>query len=288
MRVHAGLGNQMFQYAAGLGLAFRNKTKLFLDISGYEVDTFRHYQLDSFCISGAIMGKRLNSWAAQLRRRRYMPLWLSLRAINCPLALERIVDLEEGFDERIARAGDNLYLDGFWQNERYFSDIRSVLLQEFTIKNSINTANKQVLSEILSCNAVCIHVRRGDYVTTLHGQTKHGTCPMDYYRDAIAYFQKRLTNPIFFAFSDDPEWVTSQFSGIRSVNVVSHNDKISGIEDLRLMMNCQHFIIANSSFSWWAAWLSQNTNKVVVAPKQWGLGLTKGYQEIVPDDWIKM
>jgi hypothetical protein len=123
-----------------------------------------------------------------------------LQAIQSPLACERIADAEQGFDERLAEANGNVYLDGFWQSERYFIGIRELLLKEFSFKEAPSLENSECLSNIASQNSVCVHIRRGDYVTTPGGQSKHGVCPLEYYRAAIACIQDRITDPAFFVF----------------------------------------------------------------------------------------
>ena len=254
-KIHAGLGNQMFQYATAKNLSLQRRTSLLLDTLSYETDTFRKYELGKFNISArhlnAVWGKL--DWPLT-EGRRNLPVRLFLHAIRSPLVTKKVlVDAEQGFDERLASTTGHLYLEGYWQSELYFTGIRDVLLREFTFKDAPDPENARCLSDIGSQNAVCVHIRRGDYVTTAFGQTKHGICSLDYYRDAVAHIQKRTTNPSFFIFSDDPDWVAANFPRLNRMTIVSHNVGKKDSEDLRLMMNCRHFIIANSSFSWWAA-----------------------------------
>jgi len=288
VRIQGGLGNQMFQYAMARSLSLQMRTELFLDTWDYEMDTFRKYELERFNISARYLSKRRRDWEGQLQRRRYAPLKLLLQAIQSPLGSKHIVDIERGFDERLGKTNGNVYLNGFWQSERYFSGIRELLLREFTFKAAPNHENAKCLSNIVSQNSVCVHIRRGDYITTPHGQNKHGVCPLDYYHKAIAYIQDRLINPAFYIFSDDPAWVSLSFPQLNPMTIVSHNVEKNDSEDLRLMMNCKHFIIANSSFSWWGAWLGQFPNKTVIAPRRWYISPNHSDKDLVPESWIRM
>jgi hypothetical protein len=211
-----------------------------------------------------------------------------LKTIGSPLVAEYAGDTEQGFDEGLSALGDNLYLDGFWQSELYFSEIRDLLLKEFTFKKAPSPENAKCLSTIATHNSVCVHVRRGDYVSTETGRTRHGVCSLDYYHAAAAYLEKHVDNLSYFIFSDDPDWVAATLQGLKSMTLVSHNVRKDDAEDLRLMMNCKYFIIANSSFSWWAAWLGQFEGKIVVAPKRWYVSTTQSEKDLVPQSWIRL
>jgi hypothetical protein len=280
----------MFQYAAGRALSILKDTELLLDTSWYESkhsNQPRKYELETFNISAKLLGSRLRNCDFQLRRRRYAYLRSLLEAFEVPFAPRHIVDGQNGFDDRLAKAGRNVYLDGYWQSEFYFSDIRDTLLKDFTFRCPPDSVNSAILESISRCSAVCVHVRRGDYLTA-ENQNTFGLCGLDYYRTAIDYIRSRVSNPRFFIFSDDPQWVKSQFPDVENITAVTHNVGCKDTEDLRLMMNCQHFIIANSSFSWWAAWLGRCTDKIVVAPNRWFLSSKPSDKDLVPRDWIRL
>jgi hypothetical protein len=228
------------------------------------------------------MGSRL------IHSPRYALLQHLLRAIDSPLVAKCTYDAEQGFDDGLTALKGSTYLDGCWQSDLYFRDIRELLLKEFTFKAAPSLENAKCLSTILAQNAVCVHVRRGDYVTSEIGVTRHGICALDYYHAAAAYIEKRVDKPSFFVFSDDPEWVRSNLSGLHPMTLVSHNVRKDDAEDLRLMINCKHFIIANSSFSWWAAWLGRSSEKIVVAPKRWYLSPAQSEQNLVPESWVRL
>ncbi len=278
----------MFQYATGRCLALQKRTPLYLDILEYESGTFRKYELGRFNISTEYINRARKSLTLRWGCRRFALLRRLLHACHSSLAPKYIKDLEHGFDAVLGQTKGSVYLDGYWQSERYFAEIRSVLLKEFTFKDEPNSENAKCLSSIVSQNAVCVHVRRGDYVTTPHGQTKHGVCPLDYYRAAIDYIQERVVDPAFFVFSDDPGWVSSNFPRSNLMSIVSHNAGKNDSEDLRLMMNCRHFIIANSSFSWWAAWLGRFSKKIAIAPRRWFISPNQSDTDLVPESWVRL
>lgn len=288
IRIKAGLGNQMFQYAVGRSLALQKATDLVLDNGLYEIDTFRKFDLARFNISGKFLSRPRRMLETQMQRRRLKPLRSLLETIRFPFVPTYIEDLGKGFDRRLVQANGDLYLDGFWQSELYFRSIRDLLLDEFTLKDAPDSENSRLLSHISSCNAVCVHIRRGDYVSTASGQARHGVCSLDYYRSALEYIRNRTANPAFFVFSDDPEWAISNFPKIETTTFVSHNVGRNDTEDLRLMMHCRHFIIANSTFSWWSAWLSRNPGKIVVAPKTWYASSALSDVDLVPESWVRL
>lgn len=156
------------------------------------------------------------------------------------------------------------------------------------MKYKSDVTNEQVAQNILSVNAVSLHVRRGDYVSNLTINQFHGTCSLEYYNQAIAQIAKKVETPHFFVFSDDPEWVKSNLKIDYSITIVDHNNADKNYEDIRLMSLCKHHIIANSSFSWWGAWLCRNPNKIVIAPLKWFNDKSINTTDLIPDGWIKI
>ena len=180
-----------------------------------------------------------------------------------------------------------MYLDGFWQSERYFSEIASTVRTELAPRFSLSTDRQSILAEIGTSNAVSVHVRRGDY-TTPKNLVKHGVCSSDYYQDALAVVKSRVTEPHCFVFSDDPEWAREHLKLDMPVSFVSPPADGRDYEDFVLMSSCRHHVIANSTFSWWAAWLSASHDKLIVAPKQWFAGSEYDARDIVPEGWIRV
>jgi len=288
VRIQGGFGNQLFQYAAGRSLALQTGASLFLNAWEYQSPVCRKYELGKLKISDRQTSRFRGDWEIKLRRRRYAPLRWLLEAMQSPLGYRRIIDARQGFEARLATLTGNLYLDGYWHSERYFADIREQLLQEFTFKEAPTPANADYLARILSQNAVCVHLRRGDYVAQAHFNARFGVCELPYYQSAIACLQPRLRNPAFFVFSDDPAWVSANFPRLDAMTLVTHNVGKDDAEDLRLMMNCKHFIIANSTFSWWAAWLGRCPEKIVIAPKRWFASPEESDRDLVPETWLRL
>jgi len=291
VKIKEGLGNQLFQYAAGRGLAQQLGTELMLDTSFYEDKGrysrahVRQYQLDKFNISTVTLSPRTKYWIGQLRRHRFTPV----RALTHMSGIIRFeVDKECGFDETLRHKGRNLYLDGYWQSERYFADIREAVREEFSFRESAGPHLEPMLAQLNETGSVCVHIRRGDYHSTAIGLEQHAICDVDYYKSGMAYVWARIPHAKFFLFSDEPEWVQSNFPVADNLVIVSGRASRSDIDDFRLMTHCRHFVIANSSFSWWAAWLGKQKDKIVVAPRLWRRFREALDKAIVPDGWVRL
>lgn len=288
-KIRAGLGNQMFQYATARGLAARLGKKLALDLSFYEINKSRCFELDRFNIKAAVLTEEQRQREMKKLSRRGTLAGTLLRLLPGGAIHEPI---KESFrvvaDEGLMRAAGDVWLEGFWQNESYFSGIRETLLEEFTFKEEPDAQNREMLAEIGSANSVCVHVRRGDYVNTPEASERLGACEPGYYLRAFDYMQGRVENPAFFVFSDEPEWAAANFSHINRLKVISHNTGKNDHEDFRLMMHCRHFIIANSTFSWWGAWLGTFPGKIVVTPEIWFRAAAYRHLHPAPDPWVRL
>ena len=199
------------------------------------------------------------------------------------------------FDPAVLGLPDGSHLVGFWQSERYFADRADVIRQDFEMRDAPSGRNRSWLGVIGAARpAVSIHVRRGDYVTS----PAHAPCSPDYYREAVRVMEERLRAPdgpratasSYFVFSDEPEWARAHLTlegKDREVHFVQHNDTTSqSHEDLRLMRACDHHIIGNSTFSWWAAWLNPSPDKIVVAPQPWFPGRRLDTRDLLPEGWL--
>jgi len=177
-----------------------------------------------------------------------------------------------------------IYLVGYWQAHRLADEIADELRMEFCFKEPAQGKNLEILKQIQqSKNSVSLHVRRGDYTLAAEGNI---ALPIDYYSHAISLFRERLDEPTFFVFSDDMAFTKEHLpKGLRAV-FVDHNDASSSHEDLRLMSSCHHHIIANSTFSWWGAWLNPRADKMVLAPKYWLLKRNSYYPDLLPSNWM--
>jgi len=268
----------MFQYTLGRNLALKNNTILKLDVSELEQDKLRNYELDVFNISGSISSRFLRVSISKFNHRIISKIlsgyFLYIKEENC------------FFNKNILEKRGNIVLDGYWQSENYFKDIKNIIIKDFTIKFEPDKKNKSMLKKIRNLNSVCIHIRRGDYIDNEQTNKYHGCCSLKYYYNAIEMIIEKVKNPTFFVFSDDSQWTKENLKLEYPAVYDNINSPKKGYEDLRLMSNCKHFIIANSSFSWWGAWLSNNHNKIVCAPKRWFR--TKDEGDIVPKSWIRV
>jgi len=284
-----GLGNQMFQYALGRKLSLLHKTELFLDCSFLNTHDSNHikreYELDVFTISAKIATeKKLKKFQAlqsnPLIRKIYqwMPRLFSQHIIQ---------EKSHAFDPDVLNTPDNSWINGFWQTEKYFSDIAPILHADFEFKSPLAGLNKTLAEKITTSESLGIHIRRGDY-TNPEVAAYHGICSKDYYHEAVEIIKKKAAVQELFLFSDDAEWVKQQLKfNLPSTHIV-HNTGKSSFEDLRLMSLCKHTIIANSSFSWWAAWLNLNKNKVVIAPKVWIADKRVDTKDVLPINWNRL
>ena len=192
------------------------------------------------------------------------------------------------FDKRVFDLNGNIYLDGYWQTEKYFKEIEEIIRKEFTVKNELADKNKEIAEEIKKTNSVSLHIRRADYITDKRTNSHHGTCGSAYYEQAVAIIAEKVKTPHFFVFSDDMDWAKKSIILDFPTVYVDHNNAVTNYEDLRLMHLCKHNIIANSSFSWWGAWLNNNPQKIVVVPKRWFVTDKMDTRDLIPNTWVKM
>ena len=266
VQLMGGMGNQMFQYAFGYALGAETNTKVLYDLSWFEEntnDTVREYGLDYF---------RANVDSVDVRD--------SKAAKRRGIIREQHENI---YQPNLMHKRAGKYFTGYFQTEKYFEKYRPQLLQAFSLKHQLNNANKKVLKQIQKSNAVSVHIRRGDYVKF---QDIFGLCDLSYYKRAFDYIAKHTKDPEFFVFSDDIDWVRKNLKTKYTVHIVDINRDENTCCDIELMRNCKHNIIANSTFSWWGAWLNDNPDKIVIAPKQWYANGTP--TDIIPEKWIRM
>jgi hypothetical protein len=269
VRLIGGIGNQLFQYAVARHLAEIHKTILKIDLSGFGNYKLRKYYLSPFNIQENFATleeiKVLGVYKQEATGR------LIARILKKPpkLAPTHILEKHFHFDPEILRLPDGVYLDGYWQSEKYFKDIEDIIRQEFTVKTSQDSKNKELSELIASCESVSLHIRRGDFVSNFKTKRVHGICDLDYYSRAVKQITQTVNTPYFFVFSDEPEWARDNLKLSYQIKIVDHNGVDKSHEDLRLMSQCKYHIIANSTFSWWGAWLNARPEKIVIAPKKW-------------------
>ena len=278
VRLSGGLGNQMFQFAAAFALAHRKRCAIYLDCSSYAHDEFgRHYGLRIFNAHGRILGA---SFRLALRFLCKMHPLVGMPSI--------IVDREQGYDCRIFNEPGPLVLSGYWQSYKYFEDVEAPLRSQFTFSTEPPQEVILWLERIRNTpNATALHIRRKDYITHPEASRVHGCCDGAYYQRAIAHLVSTCRSPSIFIFSDDPEWARLNIYVDVPCVVVSSRGGWADAEDLRLMTACKHFIIANSSFSWWAAWLGSQEGKRVIAPALWYAGRQEP-PDLIPQEWLRL
>lgn len=287
--VIGGLGNQMFQYAAGRALAMKHGQPLYLDVSDFADYRLHHgFELArvfeaTLNIASPIQRKELLGWRAGKRVQNLLrrPQLAGLRGGR--LAFEPHFQHWDGFDQ----LPGNCYLAGYWQSEKYFEEYSAAIRTDLVFKQPMSKKNLQISEQIGLCNAVSLHVRRGDYASNPATNTTHGLCPLEYYQAAIQYVAGRIEDPHFFIFSDDIDWVRQNLKMVFPHQHVNHNHGADSYNDMRLMSLCRHHIIANSSFSWWGAWLNSNHEKMVVAPRQW-FANDNDVDDLFPQDWVTL
>lgn len=290
--LNGGLGNQLFQYAAGRALAEKHQTTLCFDLlplysklQFQQLATYRRYELDVFCIQA-------DKEEVLLRHKLLYPIvksqyYLS-RGLN-HLRYHYFKEKDFAYDASLLQQPDNSYLDGHFQSEKYFKSIEPLIRKELQFKEALMGENLDWKQKIGSTNAVSLHIRRGDYAALKKNLSKHGLTSMDYYQRAIDYIAEKVSDPHFFIFTDDHDWVRAHFSMRFPHAVVDANtDPGTAYFDMHLMSLCKHHIICNSTFSWWGAWLNNKPGKLVVAPEQWFADRSINSGDIYPPEWIKL
>lgn len=266
IEITGGLGNQMFQYALYRKFCSLGKNTR-LDTSLYQLKkTNRKFELDIFSVP---YKKATKTEITQLRGFSYYDN-LGDKLKNKIFKKEKreyIEDLDAGCQLKILEM-DNVYLSGYWQCEDYFKDIKAEIVKAFTFPVSINENLKKILEFISNTNSVSMHIRRSDYLEKENKKIYGNICNMQYYKKAIMYINEYVDKPIFYIFSDDKKWVKENFKE-ENMKVIDFDWEGKNYIDMYLMSQCKHNIIANSSFSWWAAWLNKNKNKIVISPACW-------------------
>lgn len=284
IKLKGGLGNQMFQYAVAKHLSIKNNTELLLDLRQYKKDDKRSYDLKFFNTNVNVASKKdidkiINEKTIFLKK--------LLIKINILKNNNIIKEKDFRFDPTILNTKNNAYLDGYFQSELYFKEIKDSVKKDFMLKNTLISENiSNIKNTINKFNSVSMHIRRGDYVLNKKINEYHGLLDIKYYINSVALIKQKVKEPKFFIFSDDIEWCKENFNN-RNLDI-NFIEGLRNYEDLELMKSCKHNIIANSSFSWWGAWLNENPNKIVVAPKKWFNDESINTTDLIPQKWIKI
>jgi hypothetical protein len=290
VKLQGGLGNQMFQYAFARSLSFKKNTPFYLDTSFFENQqettnfTPRSFELNVFNINISIASKdQIDHFSSNTIANR----------IKKNLGLRHYKVYHETsfcYNPNVMKVKPPTYYDGYWQCEKYFLEYRPQILKEFVPANKLDQRNQQTLQEIRNTNSVSIHVRRGDFIKSVENLNFHGVCSIEYYQNAIELLMQKQQNVQFFLFTEDPDWLVNTLPTANNITTIKGNTGKNSWKDLYLMKECRHNIIANSSFSWWGAWLNINPNKTVIAPQRWFATTDPfwNFRDIIPSDWLKM
>lgn len=265
-----GLGNQLFQYAAAKALALQTKQKLSLDTSQFENYKLHNYALNHF----NVISKTYKKPNRYLRK---------IKSFYQKSILYKEVDF--GYNSQLSSLeADVIFLEGYFQSEKYFLKYEKEIRTDFKIITPLKKITADAIENIQAVNSVSIHVRRGDYLNNF----LHNTSKEEYYKRAVEIIENKIDSPVFFVFSDDMEWVKSNFITKQKTVFIDFNDASTNFEDIKLMSSCKHNIIANSSFSWWGAWLNENPDKIVIAPELWFNDNSINTKDIIPTNWVKI
>lgn len=289
VKIQGGIGNQIFQYAFAKMISLKHKRIVYLDISEFNSDRFitkRDFSLDIFNISLPLATEeklqdfknfKNNNILNKLRRNFYQ--YIPFRSIKY------LIERSLKFDKSNTKLFD--FYEGYWQSEKYFIEFKSEILNDLIFRNNRVLENNRFYNMIANSNSVSIHVRRGDYVNNPQVNKYHGSLSVDYYKKAIELINCKVNNPSFFVFSDDIIWVKeNMFKEFEFIFV----ETISEEEDLFLMSQCKHNVIANSSFSWWAAYLNLYEGKTIVSPLSWFSNNKANGDtiDLIPDKWYRI
>lgn len=277
----------MFQYAAGRALSLERGVQLCLDIQdfvGYELhngyELYRVFNVKARLARDSDL-KEVLGWRAYspIRRRLFRKQLTTFRGARL------FVDTQFTSWRQINETPDNCYLMGNWQTEKYFEKVNETIRADFSFRLPPSGRNAELVDQISNSMAVSLHLRRGDIAANPASLAIHGLCSLDYYRLAIEYVVARVSNPTFYIFSDDMPWVRENLHIEHPCFYIDHNQSVESYNDMRLMSLCRHHIIANSSFSWWGAWLNPSADNINIAPKKWFANTEHNFQDLIPERW---
>ena len=284
IKLKGGLGNQLFQYALGRSIAITQHKEVKFDLSWFDNFKRRKYSLCHFNTRVNIANKKEIISLKKWERRdgyKYLPLNLLRKK-----SASHVKETGCCFKEEILKVPNNTYLDGNWQHEMYFKAIENQIRKEITLKKKAGSIFNNLVQVINKSNSISLHVRRGDY-TTEKVQRILQLCTLDYYHRAISSMEDKVSQPTFFVFSDDIKWCKDNIK-LKSSAIFVSGKGLEDYEELILMSKCRHNIIANSTFSWWGAWLNDNPNKIIIAPRKWFSTADMEQCDIIPHTWTTL
>lgn len=286
-RLSGGLGNQLFQYAAGRALSLTHGVPLALDTTPLKTVapglTPRQYALGEFRIDAGLAS------AGEIASLNSRKIWR--RALNkfSPVRFRSAYhEKSHAFDPNVSRLSGNVYLAGHWQSERYFYDASSQIREDLKLRAPLSAASNVLGTAIRAArHPISVHVRRGDYVSNSAATKHHGVLDLEYYERAVSEMMSEAPQATFFVFSDDPAWVRDNLVVDADLTIVQPEGRTDA-EDMTLMSKCRDHVISNSSFSWWGAWLATHVDKKVIAPAHWFADESMDSSDIVPAAWTRI
>jgi len=291
IKIQGGLGNQMFQYAIGAIMGLIKKEPVLLDTTFFNLTkkadfTSRKFELFIFPNDYEIADQmQINHF----KKLSYLNKIKKKIKLNYP---KKFVEPTLHFYNEVFSLKTPLYLDGFFQSYKYFIGYEDFIKEIFKFPiEKIGIENEKLLEAIKAKNSISLHVRRGDYVSDKKTQEFHGECGVDYYIKAIDLMASKIDNLLLVFFSDDTEWTREQFEKLPHSSIfIDHNKDEDGWKDMFLMSNCKHNVIANSSFSWWGAFLNNNPEKCVFVPEKWVLNeeINEQKKDMIPSSWNRI
>lgn len=265
-----GMGNQMFQYAMGRNISIKYDVPLKLDLSFLKNRNmgpnfvYRDYDLDLFNIKEDFQ----------------------INTTNFIRIGEQHFHYNSNVENILKDRSKDFLLCGYWQSPKYFIDNESVIRNDFSFKNPIDVSGRvfDMLSDIVSSNSIMLNVRRTDYLNT----NFHGVMGMDYINRCVSHIENFVNDPKYFVFSDDVDWCRNNIK-LSNMTIVDHSYKGDRFGSyLQLMKSCKHFVIPNSSFAWWSAWLNDSADKIVISPKKWFTDISINTNDLIPSSWIRI
>lgn len=286
VQLKGGFGNQLFQYASALNLGKYHNVPVKVDISLLNIPddligTTRAFDLLSLHHSIEVAN------ASEINAIKGIKLIQYLQKILPAYKRNIYKEVSFNYDQHFLEAGSNVYLKGYRQSEKYFKQINYEITNEFHFKEELIKDVSYITSQIQSENSISIHIRRGDY-TNAKVFDFHGIQSIEYYNQAISLIKEKISKPKFYIFSDDINWVQENLYLDEDAQLISANESPTSITDFHLMSCCKHNIIANSTFSWWAAYLNPNPDKIIIAPKRWFNKANYDTNDLIPKSWIQL
>ncbi|MBP7211209.1 alpha-1,2-fucosyltransferase [bacterium] len=283
LKMNGGLGNQMFQWAFARMIHETTDMDVFLDMSFFSKPYARPYQLKIFNLEPLFLDDSFVEFKLDL-------IWKLRNFVNIAplLGMKFYQEKTFEFDKSISKIEPNTYIEGFFQSDIYFKQFESQIRKDFMFVSPISKDNRELIAKMNNQNSIAIHIRRGDYVSKARYKNKYAHCSPEYYVKAVDYIAQKYPNPRVYVFSDDLKWAAQNIDLPYTCEYVGHNIGKASFEDMRLMSNCKHNVIANSTFSWWGAWLNENPEKIVVAPDKWFQDSSIIQTDIYPKNWVRL